>query len=111
MLNNLYISIYQHIESLDFIKSINKVLIFLSFYHVELEKYIETNKGEKIAKVGEVDFEKAIKLIFKLCFLGNETFHDKIFGKRKDYNYENFNFETAYLQGGFSSMSECSDYE
>lgn len=111
LLSNLYLTIYQHTDSLDFIKSVNKVLIFLVFYHAELERYIEANRGEKVAKVGEVDFEKAIRLVFKLCFLGNETFHDKIFGKRKDYDYENFNFETAYLQGGFSSMSECSDYE
>ena len=40
MLSNLYITIYQHIDNLDFIKSINKVLIFLAFYHTELEKYL-----------------------------------------------------------------------
>jgi hypothetical protein len=56
MLNNLYLNIYQHVDSLDFIKAINKVLIFLSFYHTELERFIEENKGEKIIKVGEVDF-------------------------------------------------------
>ena len=33
-----------------------------------------------------------MKLIFRLCFLGNETFHEKLFGKRKEHNYENFNF-------------------
>ncbi len=55
LLNNLYLTIYQHIDSIDFIKAINKILIFLSFYHVELEKYIESVKGEKIIKVGEAD--------------------------------------------------------
>ncbi len=58
-----------------------------------------------------MDFEKCIKFIFKLCFLGNQTFHDKLFGKKKENNYENFNFEHVYLEGGFSSLSECSDYE
>lgn len=54
----------------------------------------------------EPEFEKIIKIIFKLCFLGNDTFHDKIFGfKKKEYNYEEFNFDSAYLSGGFSSHS------
>ena len=111
LLANLYLTAYQHVENLDFVKSLNKVLIFLCFYHAQLEQFLEANRGEKAGRAGEADFERAIKLVFKLCFLGNETFHDKIFGKRKDYNYEDFNFETAYLQGGFSSLSECSDYE
>lgn len=111
LLGNLYLTVSQHVDNLDFIKALNKLLIFLTFYHAELEKYVEANRGEKVAKVGEAEFEKAVRLVFKLCFLGNETFHDKIFGKRKDCDYENFNFETAYLQGGFSSLSECSDYE
>jgi hypothetical protein len=36
--------------------------------------------------------ENIIKILFKICFLGNETFQDKIFGKKKDNDYEKFSF-------------------
>lgn len=81
--SNIQIPFYQQIDNLDFIKSVNKMLIFLIFYHEELEKLVIASKGDKIPKNNGIDLEKCIKFIFKLCFLGNDTFHDKLFGKRK----------------------------
>lgn len=37
-LSNLQIPFYQQVHNLDFIRSVNKMLIFLQFYHEELEK-------------------------------------------------------------------------
>lgn len=44
-LGNLQIPFYQQTDSLDYIKSINKMLVFLIFYHEELEKVTEASKG------------------------------------------------------------------
>ena len=83
LLANLQVGLAQRIDHLDFVKCLNKLLILLSFYHCELEKQAEGSKGEKFYRGSEGDVDRAMKLIFRLCFLGNDTFHEKLFGKRK----------------------------
>lgn len=43
--SNIQIAFYQQIDNLDYIKSVNKMLIFLIFYHEELVKLIDSSKG------------------------------------------------------------------
>lgn len=55
--------------------------------------------------------EKVLKTVFRTCYIGNETFNERFFGRKKEANYENFSFDSAYLNGGISSYSEQSDYD
>ena len=98
-----------HVESSDFLKFLNKALTCLIFYLIEIEKLNQNVTNYK--KPLTTELEKIIKFLFKLCFVGNETFHEKIFGRKKENDYESFSFDTAYLKGGISSYSECSDME
>lgn len=50
-----------------------------------------------------------MKIVFKCCFIGNEIFHEKVFDKNKESDFEKFSFDPAYLSG-ISSYSEYSDY-
>ena len=70
-LSNIQIPFYNQVDNLDFIKSVNRMLIFLLFHHEEMDKLMENSKGDKTIKNSLVDLEKCIKFVFKLCFLGN----------------------------------------
>ena len=74
---NLQVNLSLHVENLDFLKYINKIIILLIFYVTEEEKAKTSNK--KMV----VELEKIMKIVFKCCFIGNETFHEKVFDKKK----------------------------
>ena len=46
--------------------------------YVGEEEKLKTNNKKMV-----VELEKAIKIVFKCCFMGNETFHEKVFDKTK----------------------------
>ena len=48
-----------------------------------------------------------VKQVVKLTFVGNAVLHQKLFGKRNDLQFENFEF-SALDYSGVSSMSEVS---
>lgn len=86
----------------------------------KMERLANEEAGDNAKRVGlcfnnlQKEVDKVVKFVFKTCFLGNETFHDKLFGRRKECDYENFSFEAAGLDEGCSSYSEysgCSDME
>ena len=89
---------------MDFLKYLNKLLILLVFYVGESEKLGNKNKQMPI------ELDKIIKIVFKCCFVGNETFHEKVFDKRKETDFEKFAYDPTSLSG-ISSFSEQSDYE
>jgi len=51
-----------------------------------------------------------VRQVFKLTFVGNAVLHQKLFGKRTDLQFENFEF-SALDYSGVSSMSEFSEGE
>ena len=65
---NLQTGLSLQIDSMDFLKYLNKLLIMLIFYVGESEKL-----GSKNTMGTELD--KAVKVIFKSSFVGNATFH------------------------------------
>lgn len=54
-----------------------------------------------------MELEIVVKQVFKLTFVGNAVLHQKLFGKRNDLQFENFEF-SALDYSGVSSMSEVS---
>ncbi len=40
LLSNMQIPFYQHLDNLEYVKSINKIIVFLIFYQEELEKLV-----------------------------------------------------------------------
>ena len=70
-LSNIQIPFYNQVDNLDFIKYVNRMLIFLLFHHEEMDKLMENPKGDKTVKNSMADLDKCIKFVFKLCFLGN----------------------------------------
>lgn len=70
ILGNIQFSIGLQAENLDFLKYLNRILIFLIFHIEENESLAQKNKS-KINKSVSSELEKCIKVIFKCCFLGN----------------------------------------
>ena len=65
---------------MDFLKYVNKLFILLIFYITESEKL-------GVKKMMGVELDKIVKVVFKCCFVGNETFHEKVFDKRKETDF------------------------
>lgn len=74
------------------------------FFVLECEKLGNKNRNSS------TELEKIIKVAFKCCFIGNETFHEKVFDRRKESDFGTFEFDQASLSG-ISSYSEASDIE
>lgn len=71
---------------------------------------IKENTAFKKDEFFQLEFDKAIRNIFKLVFIGNPVLHMKVFGKIKDLQLDNFDFN-AVDYSGISSLSEVSESE
>ena len=74
------ISIATNIVNIDFIKFYSKCLTLCIFYLDKCNEIL-TDSKQKFPLVSEM--EKILKIVFKTCYVGNETFNEKLFGKKK----------------------------
>lgn len=77
---NLQTGLSLQIDSMDFLKYLNKLFILLIFYLTESERL-------GVKKMMGVELDKIVKVVFRCCFVGNETFHEKVFDKRKESDF------------------------
>lgn len=94
------------IEQSDSVKLINLLLRGVIFVMNEIKESQQLKKEEFF----QAELEKIIRLVFKLTFLGNAVLHQKLFGKKNDLQFENFEF-CVLDYSGISSMSEVSESE
>ena len=77
---NLQTGLSLQIDSMDFLKYLNKLFILLIFYLTESERL-------GVKKMMGVELDKIVKVVFRCCFVGNETFHEKVLDKRKESDF------------------------